>query len=88
MVAALYQRLAPEIINEDPNISVGGPSLIDPIADTTLDDRDESWTKAFLEQIEALDRSSALAFLSTELYPVEDLCEPKTRMLSEASALQ
>ena len=85
MVAALYHRLALQIAAKDPEIIIGGPSLIDPVADTTLDDEDESWTKAFLRSLRSSIPSLPIAFLSTELYPVEDLCEPPARMLDEVA---
>lgn len=85
MVATLYRRLALRIAREDPAISIGGPSLISPAADTTLDDEDESWTKAFLQSLSQSHHASSIAFLSTELYPVENLCAPPARMLDEAA---
>lgn len=85
MVAALYHRMALRLAREYPRISIGGPSLIDPAADTTLDDKDESWTKAFLQSLRSSPHSSPIAFLSTELYPVENLCAPPARMLDEAA---
>jgi hypothetical protein len=86
MVAALYHRLALLIAREDPSISIGGPSLIDPAADTTLDDEDQSWTKAFLQSLRTSRPSSPIRFLSTELYPVENLCAPAAQMLDDAAA--
>jgi F5/8 type C domain len=86
MVAALYDRLALQIAREDPHILIGGPSLIDPSADTTLDDQDDSWTKAFLQSLRASRPPSPIAFISTELYPVENLCAPPVAMLDEAAS--
>ena len=85
MVAALYSRLASLIAQEAPGIAIGGPSLIDPIADTTLDDDDESWTQGFLGSLRRSARSSPIQFLSTELYPVENLCESSAHMLQEVA---
>ena len=81
MVAALYGRLASRIAQESPGILIGGPSLIDPEADTTLDDEDESWTRAFLQTLRRSHPKAPIAFLSTELYPVENLCGTNEQML-------
>lgn len=81
MVAGLYARLASRIAKEDRGIPIGGPSLIDPVADTTLDDEDESWTLAFLEALRRSHLRPPMGFLSTELYPVENLCETDLQML-------
>lgn len=81
MVAALYGRLASRIALEAPGLLIGGPSLIDPAADTTLDDQGESWTRAFLDSLRQLRPGAPIGFLSTELYPVENLCETNVQML-------
>jgi hypothetical protein len=81
MVAALYGRLASRIARKAPGILIGGPSLIDPAADTTLDDEDESWTGAFLQSLRRSHPTAPIAFLSTELYPVENLCDTDVQML-------
>lgn len=81
MVAALYGRLASRISLEAPGILIGGPSLIDPAADTTLDDEDESWTRAFLQSLRRSHPRAPISFLSTELYPVENLCKTDAQML-------
>lgn len=85
MVAALYGRLASRIALEAPGIVIGGPSLIDPAADTTLDDQDESWTRAFLQSLRRSHPSAPIGFLSTELYPVENLCATNARMLRDVA---
>lgn len=81
MFAALYGRLASQIALKSPGILIGGPSLIDPVADTTLDDEDESWTRAFLQSLRRSHPTPPITFLSTELYPVENLCDTDVRML-------
>lgn len=81
MVAALYGRLASRLALNAPGIPIGGPSLIDPAADTTLDDMDQSWTSAFLQSLQGSHAAPPIAFLSTELYPVENLCDTNERML-------
>lgn len=85
MVAALYGRLASRIALEAPGILIGGPSLIDPAADTTLDDEDESWTRSFLQSLRQSHPSAPIGFLSTELYPVENLCATNVRMLRDVA---
>lgn len=86
MTAALYRRIALRLAKEDPGAPIGGPSLIDPVADTALDDEEDSWTSAFVQSLQHSHDSVPFSFLSTELYPVEDLCEPAARMLIEAAS--
>ena len=86
MAAALYRRMALRLAKDDPEVPIGGPSLIDPVADTALDDEDDSWTNAFVQSLRQSHDPVPFSFLSTELYPVEDLCEPPARMLNEAAS--
>lgn len=85
MVAALYDRLASRIAKEASGMPIGGPSLIDPSAETTLDDENESWTSGFIESLRRSHPSAKIDFLSTELYPVEDLCKADVEMLREVA---
>src|SRR5579864_4325355 len=85
MAAELYRRLASRISAQVPNLPIGGPSLIDPIADTMLDDEHPSWTREFLQALKEAQPATRIAFISTELYPVEDLCASGPQMLAQAA---
>jgi hypothetical protein len=85
MVAALYRRLAARIALEAPGLLIGGPSLMDPAAGTRLDDEDESWARAFLQSLRQSYPNALIDFLSTELYPVENLCSTNLQMLDHVA---
>jgi hypothetical protein len=86
--AALYSQFAAAVHGADRDVSVGGPSLQDPVSDTWLDaDPDHSWTRRFIAALGARGRAADLQFFSFEHYPFDALCGRLDRKLLTADGL-
>ncbi|MEG3147427.1 hypothetical protein U1839_22470 [Sphingomonas sp. RT2P30] len=71
----LFLEFARRIHQAAPEISVGGPSLVNGISDTWLDgDEDQSWTSQFFKYLHAHHGLDQLGFFSFELFPFDNMC--------------
>jgi hypothetical protein len=79
----LFLRWSAALHAVDPELKIGGPSLVLLQADQ---DRDPSWTKRFFAYLRAHDAMDALAFFSFEWYPFDEVCEPVYPQLAKGAA--
>jgi hypothetical protein len=86
--AALYLEFARRIHNVFPAVITGGPSLMNGIADTWLDDSaDQSWTSQFIRYLSDHDGIAELGFFSFEMFPFDDMCGSSRKKLLDQSRM-
>lgn len=87
--AALYEQMVDAVHAVDPNITTGGPSLQNAVADMWSPDagEDRSWTQRFVDALAARGRLKDLGFVSFEHYPFDDVCGPVEDKLLDHDAL-
>lgn len=86
--AALYLEFARRIHRSFPEVVTGGPSLMNGIADTWLDDSaDQSWTSQFVHYLHDHDGMAELGFFSFEMFPFDDMCGSARKKLLDQSRI-
>ncbi len=84
---ALYVEYAQRIRAAFPHIALGGPSLVNGISDTWLDDSpDQSWTSQFFAYLRARQAMRLTDFFSFEYFPFDDVCGSASVKLRDETA--
>lgn len=85
---ALYIEVARAVRSADPTVPIGGPSLMNAVADDWLtSDPDRSWTSRFLKYLKARGALGDFQFVSFERYPFDDLCGDLSKKLVAESRM-
>ncbi len=85
--ARLYGLFARTLGARWPDLTFGGPSLVNGAADMWLDaSPDQSWTGRFLKALKAAGGIGALGFFSFEYYPFDNLCGPDDARIADQPA--
>jgi hypothetical protein len=84
---ALYVEYARRIRAAFPHIALGGPSLVNGVSDTWLDDSpDQSWTSQFFKYLRARHATDLINFFSFEYFPFDNVCGSASIKLRDETA--
>jgi hypothetical protein len=84
----LYLEFSRRIHAIFPDVITGGPSLMNGVSDTWLDDSaDQSWTSQFIRFLRDNQTLDQLGFFSFEMFPFDDMCGSSRKKLLQRSRL-